>query len=234
MNTGLSLVQMRSFLAVAHHQNFRRAAAELHITQPALSGRVKALEKSLGVMLFLRTTRSVRLTTDGERFLLRARRLLDDAESAIGDIRDRGKIEHGTVAFSCIPTIAATVFPRIIRDFIKDHPAVRIDMTDDATVKMERRILSGEVEFGIGGSPRWSQELGFQRIVDDPLVLVCHAEHKLARRSRVRLDEVLTHEIISLSEGSNVKSSIAAYLASRGKAFSPTYELTHQIGRAHV
>jgi DNA-binding transcriptional LysR family regulator len=223
----VSLTKIRGFLHVARHLNFRRAAEELKITQPALSGQIKALEAELGVNLFARTTRSVRLTTDGERFLLRSRRLMEAFDSTVVDMAQGASLERGTVTFSCIPTIAAHAFPRIIREFKRHHPGVRVEMTDDTTVAMERRILSGEVEFGIGGSPRWTDELEFAPILEDPFVVMCRKDHALARFSRVSIDRVLKYPIVSLGKGSNVRNTLAAYFTKAERRFEPEYELIH-------
>src|SRR5207253_1085170 len=79
---------VQGFIAVAEHRNFRRAAAELHITQTALSRRLQTLEAFLGVKLIERTTRSVELTQIGREFLPRSRRLLGELETALTEIRE--------------------------------------------------------------------------------------------------------------------------------------------------
>lgn len=219
--------RLHGFLAVARHLNFRRAAAELQISQPALSNQIKALEATLGVALFSRTTRRVQLTAEGERFSVRARRLLDEIDNAYGELREQVTLERGTVAFSCIPTIAATAFPRIIREFISHHPGVKVEMSDDTTASMERRILSGEVEFGVGGTPRSLDELDFAPIGEDPFVVVCRRDHPLVRRRPVAVRDLIKYPVISLSKGSNVRTMLSACFEREGLSFTPTYELIH-------
>ena len=197
------------------------------MTQPALSAQIKALEGKLGSVLFQRTTRRVQLTAAGERFVLRARRLVEELNRAVGELNDATAFERGTIAFSCIPTIAAAAFPRIIRDFSQDHPGVKVQMTDDTTTAMERRILNGEVEFGVGGAPRWREALAFSPVLEDPFVLVCRRDHALARRAKVPMREVLKYPVISLAVGSNVRTVLIRLLEADGLAFTPAYELVH-------
>jgi DNA-binding transcriptional LysR family regulator len=223
----LSLPRLRGFLSLARHLNFRRAASELGITQPGLSSQIKAMEQALGVSLFARTTRSVRLTADGERFVLHARHLLEELESTVERIGEISAVPRGTVAFSCIPTIAATVFPRFIHEFRRRHPGVRVEMTDDTTVSMERRIIGGEVEFGIGGIPMRSNDLDFAAIAEDPFVLVCRADHPLARQRRVPVAAVLDYPIITLAKDSNVRGTLVDHFKHKGFAFEPAYQLVH-------
>jgi DNA-binding transcriptional LysR family regulator len=218
---------LRAFLALSRHLNFSKAAAELRVTQPALSAQIKALEGNLGSPLFQRTTRRVQLTAEGARFVLRARRLVEEINRAVGELKDGSALERGTIAFSCIPTIAAVAFPRIIREFSLDHPGVRVQMTDDTTTAMERRILNGEVEFGVGGAPRWREALAFSSVLDDPFVLVCRRDHPLARRAKVSIRDVLKHPQISLAIGSNVRTVLTRLLEADGLAFTPAHELVH-------
>ena len=197
------------------------------MTQPALSAQIKALEGKLGSTLFHRTTRRVELTAQGARFVLRARRLVDELSRAVGELEGGPEVERGTIAFSCIPTIAAVAFPRIIREFSVDYPGVKVQMTDDTTTAMERRILNGEVEFGVGGAPRWREALAFSPVLEDPFVLVCRRDHELARRAKVSMREVLKHPHISLAVGSNVRTVLARLLEAEGLEFTPAHELVH-------
>jgi DNA-binding transcriptional LysR family regulator len=169
----------------------------------------------------------VQLTVEGARFVLRARRLVEEINRAVGELKDGSALERGTIAFSCIPTIAAVAFPRIIREFSLDHPGVRVQMTDDTTTAMERRILNGEVEFGVGGAPRWREALAFSSVLDDPFVLVCRRDHPLARRAKVSIRDVLKHPQISLAIGSNVRTVLTRLLEADGLAFTPAHELVH-------
>src|SRR5690606_9553610 len=111
-----------------------------------LSSQIKALERTLGVQLLIRTTRSVRLTAAGEKFFRRARRLIIDLDTVVTEMRQPIASQRGVVTFACIPTIAGYLFPRIIDQYKKKHPDVIIEMLDDATVEMERRILNRDAD----------------------------------------------------------------------------------------
>jgi DNA-binding transcriptional LysR family regulator len=223
----ISIPQLRGFLALAEHLSFKRAAISLNITQPALSNQVKALEQSLGVRLFLRTTRSVELTVEGVKFFRRARRTLADFDSAVADMRAPASSHRGTVTFACIPTVAGHVFPRIIRQYIKRHPEMTVEMLDDETVTMERKILNREVDFGVGGRPRRGEDFIFAPIIQDPFVLLCRRDHPLAVKKHAGIDDALKYPIISLAKGSNVRETTQAYFVETGRTFSPAFELRH-------
>jgi len=222
-----SLNTLRGFLTLAQYLHFRRAAKALGITQPALSNQIKALERSLGLRLFARTTRWVRLTPEGERFLRRARRVLSELDSVFMEMSNPGAPPRGSVTFACIPTIAGHIFPRIINEFQNQHPEITVAMIDEATVEMERRIANREVDFGVGGSPRRTNELAFASVFSDPFVVVCRSDHALARRGRVAIGDILNLPLISLSKESNVRHSIESYFSLSGRTFEPRYELIH-------
>ncbi|WP_296555490.1 LysR family transcriptional regulator [Pigmentiphaga sp.] len=221
----LSLANIRGLLALAEHLSFRRAAEALNLGQPALSAQIRALEDAVGVALVSRTTRDVRLTPEGERFVAQMRRLTAEMDSVVAALRDPALLLAGRVAFSCIPTVAAHIFPKVIKRFRDKHPGVAIEMHDEETVRLERRILSREVDFGIGGVPRWRDELEFTRLAHDPFVLVCAKTHPLARRGKVHLEEALQYPLISLSKGSNIRATTETYLSRQGYSFSPAYSL---------
>lgn len=223
----ISIAQLRGFIALAELLSFKRAAAALNITQPALSNQIKGLEQSLGVLLFLRTTRSVELSAEGLKFFRRARRTLVDFDLVIADMRAPATVHRGIVAFACIPTVAGHVFPRIIREYIKRHPEVTIEMLDEETVTMERKILNREVDFGVGGRPRREEDFIFAPMMRDPFMLVCRRDHPLGLKKYVDVDDALKYPIISLAKGSNVRETTQAYFLETGRTFSPVFELRH-------
>src|SRR3954468_17118190 len=106
-----SLPKLRTFAAVAQNASFRKASEQLNLSQPALSAHIRDLEEALGLPLFHRTTRMVRLTADGERFLVRALRALDEIESGLLELRDQVELQRGRVIVVCVPMIACHVLP---------------------------------------------------------------------------------------------------------------------------
>ena len=221
----LSLANIRGLLAVAEHLSFRRAAESLQLGQPALSAQIRALEESVGVALVARTTRDVRLTPEGERFVNQMRRLFGEMDTVVQSLRDPGQLIGGRVTFSCIPTVASQLFPQVIAAFQEEHPSVVVEMLDEATTLLERRILSREADFGIGGEPRWRDELEFTHLFSDSFVLLCPHDHRLAGRATVGLAELVEEPLITLTKGSNIRATTEAYFAAKGRSFAPAFTL---------
>jgi DNA-binding transcriptional LysR family regulator len=173
---------VQAFIAIADHASFSRAAESLHITQTALSRRVQNLEAFLGVKLVERTTRSVALTGTGRDFLPQARRLLTDLASALVEIRESGKALRGDVTIACVPTVGVQYLPDIVRQYAALHPANRLRILDHSSSGVAAAVLRREAEFGINMQGAAHPELTSLPLLKDRLVLVCRADHPLARK----------------------------------------------------
>ena len=103
----ISTRQIDAFLALAAQRNFTRAAAQCHLSQPAFSALIKALEDAFIVRLFDRSTRHVELTTEGENFMESARRIRSEVDLALGSMRDAVSLRRGRVAIALLPSLAA-------------------------------------------------------------------------------------------------------------------------------
>src|SRR5262245_45143532 len=123
--------QVRAFLAVARLRSFVRAAAELHVSQPALTVQVQQLERELGVKLLERNNRNVALTQAGEDMLLPLERLLIDAESIMGRGRDLATLRRGVLTVAAVPTVASALLPPVLREFCAAYPGITVRVRDD-------------------------------------------------------------------------------------------------------
>jgi DNA-binding transcriptional LysR family regulator len=171
---------VQAFIAVAVHRNFRRAAAELHITQTALSRRLQTLEGFLGVKLIERTTRSVDLTQIGREFLPRSQRLLGELETALTEIRETGKALRGDVAIACVPTAGVRYLPRVIQEYSARYPNNRIKILDHSSYGVAEAVMRREAEFGINVAGAHDAELVSVPLLRDRFVLICRDDHPLA------------------------------------------------------
>lgn len=187
---------VQAFIAVAMRRNFRRAAAELHITQTALSRRLQTLEAYLGVRLIERTTRSVELTRTGADFLPRAQRLLTELESALTDIRETGKAMRGSVTIACVPSIGARYLPRAIQQYSGAYPDNRITIHDHSSFGVAEAVLRREAEFGINVTGTHDAGLESVPLARDRFVLICRDDHPFAARKRVSWSQLEPHLLI--------------------------------------
>lgn len=223
----ITLRRIRSFITVAQAGGFRRAADELAISQPALSAHVKELEEQLGVPLFRRTTRQVRLTDNGELFLTRVRRALSDLESVILEVKEQAAIQRGRVVVATVPSIAANVLPRILPAFMKAHPGIAVHIYDDRAESIEGRVVRSEVDFAIGPAIENSTDLEFENVVDDRFLAIFPNTHPDAQARTITLRQLLAYPLITMRPGLNMRQVLDAAVAKEGLAIRPAHEVYH-------
>lgn len=221
----LDTLGVEAFLAIAEHGGFRKAAAALHITQTALSRRLKNLEDLLAVRLVERTTRSVALTPVGESFLPQARRLMGDLTRALVELRETGQAQRGDVSIACVPTAGVQFLPRIIQEYAAHFPANRIRILDHASQGVADAVLRREAEFGINIGGPHHPELATEALLEDRFVLICRSDHPLAKRTRVAWKELEGHRLIFAGEVSGNRPLLSAALDAQSLSLHAYYEV---------
>jgi len=216
---------VQAFIAVAAHCNFRRAAAELHITQTALSRRLQTLEAFLGVRLIERTTRSVELSQIGREFLPRARRLVSELETALTEIRETGQALRGDVAIACVPTVGVRYLPRIIQEYAARHPDNRIKILDHSSYGVAEAVLRREAEFGINVAGTHDAELESVPLLRDRFVLICRDDHPLASFRRVSWRQLEPYPLIFAGQVSGNRPLLDLALAADVPKLRAYYEV---------
>ena len=200
MNFDLS--DLRAFVSVADLGSFRAAAETLHLSQPALSRRVDKLEQALGFRLFERTTRKVELNAMGRAFLPRARHVLGELEAALLGMVDLSERIHGLVTVACIPSVVDNFVAGVVRDFHRRFPSIRVRLLDQSAPDILLSVARSEADFGITYLGTQEPDLEFERLVEEPFVLACRADHPLARASQVRWAQLAEHDCVVLAPGS--------------------------------
>jgi DNA-binding transcriptional LysR family regulator len=218
---------VQAFIAVATRRNFRRAAAELHITQTALSRRLQALEAYLGVKLIERTTRSVELTRTGADFLPRAQRLLNELETSLADMRETGKAMRGSVTIACVPSIGTRYLPRIMQQYSAAYPNNRITIHDHSSFGVAEAVLRRQAEFGINVTGSHDAGLASVPLARDRFVLICRDDHPLAGRKRVSWTQLEPHLLILPGSLNANKAVLDLALAAERLRLRTYYEVQH-------
>jgi DNA-binding transcriptional LysR family regulator len=184
---------LRTFLAVAQSLSFTQAAASLGIRQPTVSQHIRKLEQAVGRPLFIRDTRSVTLTADGEAMAGFARSILGSYEQAVGYFTGSGL--SGRVRFGVTDDLALTSVPRILRDFRQLYPRIALDLMVSQSVTLQRRVESGHLDVafvkystgeGRGRLVRrdrlvWAAVDGTQIEPDRPVPLIVYQAPSLSR-----------------------------------------------------
>ena len=189
----------RQFVTVAEELHFGRAALRLHMTQPPLTQAIAQLERSLGVMLFVRTKRSVQLSPEGLALLSQVQALLQQAKAVVLEARALAGGESGRLRLAFVSTVGFSILPPWVMAFRHEFPGVQLDLME-ATGDVQLQLLrAGEVDAGFILHARGFAVPGLQRLTvgQEPLMLAIPQMHTLAQRKTLRLSDVWSHPLVS-------------------------------------
>lgn len=235
MGVGLSLPRIRNFIAVAEERQFRRAAERVGLSQPALSAQLRELEEYLGTALLSRTTRSVHLTAEGEKFLLRARNILADLESAVLEVRDHASLRRGRLAVASIPSVASRILPDVVASFIKRYPGIDVQVIELGARDVIKCVAGGNADLGIAAAPDRNSELTFSFMLRDRFVGLVPPSSPLARKRQVPLEALFEYPLITTVPGTSIHSTLERACREHGQSLRVTHSVTqHQTVMAMV
>lgn len=223
----LSLAKMRSFISVAERGSFRQAAEAIHRSQPAISAHIRDLETELGICLLNRTTRTVRLTQEGEQVFRRVKRLVLEIDEMVLECKDEAALRRGRVAVACVPTVASSMLPLVLASFAESYPAIRVEIFDEVSELLYERVLNREADFAIGPLPPPNANLTFSSLGHDHFIAVFPHGHPLARNPVVGLAEFVRYPIVTLASNTNVRMILETTFAEQGYVLDPIYEPRH-------
>jgi DNA-binding transcriptional LysR family regulator len=230
MRINYDLPDLLAFIAVAERASFRQAAADLFLSQSALSRRIDKLEEGLGVKLFERTTRRVQLTNVGQAFVVNVRTALDGLEDAVLGVADLAAHRTGTVTLACVPSAVWHFLPKVLKQFSERFPRIRVRIHDESAQDVLNLVLAGEADFGINFTGAEDPEIVFEPIYEERYVLAMRSDHPLAHRKELSWKDTVDERYISVAKSSGNRSVIDAALAGVEKHPLIFCEVNHVSG----
>ena len=197
----MELRHLRYFVAVAEEQNVTRAAVRLHVSQPTLSRQIRDLEDQLGIALFGRSAKTVRLTEAGSVFLTEARIVLERAEDAVEMAKAVAGGKRGEIHVGYAPSLTVELLPRALRYFRESNPGVRVQLHDLSTREMLQALREGKLQVAllVQVSSKALVGLVFEELQCQPVCVAVHPAHPLARARRVGLEQVTKEQLITFT-----------------------------------
>lgn len=196
----ISIRQLTAFIKVADSGSFTRASDQMYLTQSAVSGLIKELETSLGIVLFDRTTRQLSLSVVGRHLLPQARRVLNEMHLFENEASSLMSLAQGQVRLA-VSQFAASSMPAVIAQFAKDYPDISVTLIDCSAENVLQHIQDIEVDLGVG------TELGLMETEDDisadllyelPFCIVMPDNHALAQKKEVVWKDLIDTPLITL------------------------------------
>jgi DNA-binding transcriptional LysR family regulator len=221
--TRINLKLLQTFLLFAENSSFREAADLVSRSQSAVSTQIKQLEEQVGVALFHRTTRKVKLTTEGLQLLENARRAVNEIELGLRNIREIADIRRGRVALACAPMLAATRLPRILAAFEKEYRGIRIVLQELKSVELFQSLRSGDVDFGIGpvvGDGYFE----FEPIIAEPIYALVPRQFMRETRDQISFAELSELPIVQFHATTVMAQLVAKAAKDRGLTLKTRYQ----------
>ncbi|WP_442600555.1 LysR family transcriptional regulator [Paenibacillus sp. KN14-4R] len=214
----MELLQLQYFLTVARLEHVTEAARSLHVTQSSLSKTIQRLEEDLGVPLFDRIGRKLRLNAFGSRFLLRAERAMFELEQGKQELSDLSSPELGTLELA---VTTASTLPNILREFRKKQPNIQFHVQMLTTQEMVTLLHRGEVDFCLSSPPIEGDDIECRIVFIDPILVAVPEGHWLGDRSSVSLTELRDEWFVGVKRGYGTRDIVDSVCKSVG--FVPKY-----------
>ncbi|GAB3469437.1 LysR family transcriptional regulator [Massilia terrae] len=183
--TNLTIRQLEVFAMASRCTSFSEAAKRLGISQPSLSATVAKLEQQLGLSLFDRSSRSLRLTAQGQRMAVVAGDLVRNFEEAVRSLDDVASTRRGSTSLAVVPSVAAGLAAQALTLFYEDYPDFLVTLHDTPGAQAAAMVNDRVVDFGIFARPAEPSDLLMESLLHDPFVVVCRSDSPLAGRKSV-------------------------------------------------
>ena len=210
--------QLYLFYTVASHHSFSKAAQALAITQPAVSIQIQELEKSMGVTLFHRRSKGLRVTDAGETVYAYAQQIFALSGKLLETLQEAQDLKTGHLVLGASTTPGEYVLPQAVGQFRRLYPGIQLELIIANTRSIVQRILSGEIDMGMVGE-RPQQHSGELEIIDymeDEIVLVAAPNHPMAQLSSLSAQQVVDEGLIVREVGSATRQTAERHLESLG------------------
>jgi DNA-binding transcriptional LysR family regulator len=211
----IDIGRLSAFVTVARVGSISRAAEALFVTQPALTARLQALERSLEAQLFIRSRQGSRLTDAGRALLPHAQRAiaaLEHGREAVQEVISGGA---GRLTIGAAPAVSTYVLPAMLHRFQASHPGVRLSVRSGHSEEVLEMVLREEVEIGLM-RPIQHPEISATLLYEDEVVLVVHRGHRFAAAGHVRIGELASENLILFDRTSSYHELTSAIVRQAG------------------
>ena len=197
----MNLRDLRYLVALADERHFGRAAERCYVSQPTLSAQIRKLEEYLGVPLVERQPKRISLTEPGQKIVARARKLLQEADAIVELARTDRDPLAGTLKMALIPTVGPYLLPHVAGRLKREVPRVKLMLYEYQTQPLLEKLRAGEIDAGVVALPVEPDGLEAEPLYDEPFMLAMPAQHPLADKDKVRVDDLKGETLLLLEDG---------------------------------
>ena len=197
----MTLTQLSYMIAVAEAENFTVAAEQVFVTQPTLSMQIQKLEDELGVQIFNRTKKPIRLTKVGEQILKQARNILAEARRMDDIVAQEKGFIGGEFKLGIIPTVMPTLLPMFLNTFINKYPKINLKIQELNTDSIITQLKEGKIDAGIAATPLKYDNIEERPLYYEPFVGYIPEQHRLNKVKQLLQEDLQDENILVLEEG---------------------------------
>jgi DNA-binding transcriptional LysR family regulator len=208
--------KLRVFRVVADTMNFRRAADELHLTQPAITAQIKTLEEGLGIALFDRIGRDIHLTPAGTTLLHYVRLIEGITNDAMAALAPFGGQEGIDLRIGASHTIAIYLLPKLLPHLLSEWPKLRVHVIGGSTNEVLQALTTHQISVGLIEAPAFRPDLKTEVFAEDELALIVRPDHRWTRKPMLKAAELVQAPILLREEGSGMRRFVEEYLERNG------------------
>lgn len=212
------------FQTVAKYENMSKAAEELHLSQPALSKSISMLEEHLGVELFDRNGRSIKLNRYGKFFLERTELILREIERAKEDLTNLVSPGHGEVSLGFMHTLGLEVIPSLMMEAKKRFPQMRFQLSQSNSSVIMKKLELGELDLCLVSSLESSKNVHWEKLWEEELFLIVPKDHPLSQSKKVKISDFAEEPFISIKKGNSLRNYVDAIYKREGFQLNVAFE----------
>jgi len=219
--------QLEALVLVYRLCSITKAAAELRVTQSAISLLIRQIEENFQLKLFDRTTRALHPSAACREAIPAAERILSSARGLSQHMRDLVEVRTGRIAVAVSAGVASALLPRILVRYRSRYPEVKIDLFDIAPDELLPFVTASHAEFGIGSFENdGTSEARIETLMQSPLSAIGIKDGRFEKRRRLTWDDLAARDLIAMRRGTRIRTQIDDALAQTGQALKPALEVS--------
>jgi len=207
----MNLKRLEYFCQLALIGNFTRAANKIGIAQPALTITIQKLEKEVGLKLINRAEKNAILTAEGKVLYKLASQLLSQAKQVELELEELKDLDRGTIRFGVSAMMGSYFFPKVLTEFKKKYPNIKIHLVDQGTAALEKMLLNGELDLALVRGDLENPQLRYTELIDEEVVAGIGKTHPLAMEKTLSLAQFCQQPLVLFHEGYFLREVVSQY-----------------------
>ena len=196
-----TIKQLKYLCALAEHQHFGKAAKACYVSQSTLSSGISELEDNLGVVLFERNNKSVRVTAVGKTICERARSILTDTEDLVATASAAKEPFTTELRLGVIPTIAPFILPKMLSHVRRAHPQFKIFIREELSEHLVHELQAGELDILLLALPYPAEQVTTEHLFYDDFLLAYQDKHPIGKKAKLKTTDLINEDLLLLEDG---------------------------------